>query len=248
LGVLPFERAVRINLDYLSISGWKETSNSSTSFYHGEFRPWITFAAAYFLDSLTLENFRILEFGSGASTIYFSKRAKSVVSIEHDDQWISMTRKHLEQFNNVALLPLLSFSEEQRPELGKSVDDLSPLLAWDVINEHIVLENSAALLRGLERYLTAELDDFDLVFVDGGVRNLVLGIISRSNYDGLIVVDNSDAGSIAPGLAFLRERWSEIPFRGLGPINPYESQTSVFILKSQNSISHKISSFSPKRD
>ncbi len=57
--------------------------------------PWITEDAVAFLDNLTQQNknLRILEFGAGASTIWFAKRTPYLVSIEHNEKWHTMLTK-----------------------------------------------------------------------------------------------------------------------------------------------------------
>ena len=49
--------------------------------------PWLTEGAIDFLSHFVRPGFRVLETGSGASTLWFAKRAKSVVSIEDDPDW-----------------------------------------------------------------------------------------------------------------------------------------------------------------
>ena len=51
--------------------------------------PWITHEAVCFLDQFTAAHpdAKILEFGMGSSTLWFAKRTKSLVSVEHNTQW-----------------------------------------------------------------------------------------------------------------------------------------------------------------
>jgi predicted O-methyltransferase YrrM len=51
--------------------------------------PWLTEEAIVFLEVFLEENknARILEFGSGASTVWFAKRTNNLVSIEHHPEW-----------------------------------------------------------------------------------------------------------------------------------------------------------------
>ena len=48
--------------------------------------PWLGFRGIRRLDALIQPSWGILEFGSGTSTVWFSKRARQIVSIEHDRQ------------------------------------------------------------------------------------------------------------------------------------------------------------------
>lgn len=49
--------------------------------------PWIPFSAIHKLDKIIKDDWKILEIGSGMSTIWLSKRANHVVSIEADEKW-----------------------------------------------------------------------------------------------------------------------------------------------------------------
>ena len=66
--------------------------------------PWYTYPAISFLESKNLTNLRVFEWGSGYSTIYFAKRAGSVVAVEHDSKWYSMIKKNIEKYRNINYL------------------------------------------------------------------------------------------------------------------------------------------------
>jgi Methyltransferase domain len=54
--------------------------------------PWFTYPAVDFLSGLDLCSRTIFEYGSGASTLFWASRAKSVVSIENDAGWHERVR------------------------------------------------------------------------------------------------------------------------------------------------------------
>jgi hypothetical protein len=58
----------------------------------GQARPWLTFPAIRFLESLEGKDLRVLEFGSGASSVWLTQRFAQVRSIEHDPQWAARVR------------------------------------------------------------------------------------------------------------------------------------------------------------
>ena len=66
-----------------------------------ESRPWLTEAAIIFIENLCRENsnLKILEFGSGGSTIWFAQRTKNLVSIEHNPKWYNLVTQVLENLN-----------------------------------------------------------------------------------------------------------------------------------------------------
>lgn len=47
---------------------------------------------------------RVLEFGSGFSTAFWSSRVKEVVSVEHDEQWLQRVRDMVSATSNVRLI------------------------------------------------------------------------------------------------------------------------------------------------
>jgi hypothetical protein len=55
----------------------------------GEPIPWYTYPSIEFLERRTFTGRRVLEFGGGASTIWWSARASSVTTVETDPDWCS---------------------------------------------------------------------------------------------------------------------------------------------------------------
>jgi len=59
--------------------------------------PWITPGSIDALDTLLQPNHRVLEFGSGGSTLYFGRRAASVLSFETVPDWAASVRDAVRQ-------------------------------------------------------------------------------------------------------------------------------------------------------
>jgi hypothetical protein len=57
--------------------------------------PWFTYPAIEYLNQLDLSHMRVLEFGSGASTLYWARRTKHVVSIEDSKSWYERMKPQL---------------------------------------------------------------------------------------------------------------------------------------------------------
>lgn len=66
-------------------------SSLATSAYgaDGQAIPWYTYPAIDFLAQRDLSACNVLEFGGGQSTIWWSKRARSVLTIEEDEGWVA---------------------------------------------------------------------------------------------------------------------------------------------------------------
>ncbi|MGE3477120.1 MAG: hypothetical protein AB7H70_15065 [Rhodospirillaceae bacterium] len=54
--------------------------------------PWMTYPAICYLNQLDFSAKQIFEYGCGASTHYWARRAKQVYSVEHDAPWFERTR------------------------------------------------------------------------------------------------------------------------------------------------------------
>ena len=57
--------------------------------------PWYTYPATEFLKQLDFKNKTVFEYGSGNSTIFWSKRCKSILSVEDDKKWFDKIAKSL---------------------------------------------------------------------------------------------------------------------------------------------------------
>ena len=78
---------------YLNEIGWIK------SFIHGapvdslkRPLPWVTYPFISFIDSRLDKYMSIFEYGSGNSTLWYSKRVNSVYSVEHDKLWYKKVR------------------------------------------------------------------------------------------------------------------------------------------------------------
>lgn len=54
---------------------------------HGEPIPWITYSCLDFLSTLDFSDCTVFEYGSGSSTLWWSKRAREVYSVEREADW-----------------------------------------------------------------------------------------------------------------------------------------------------------------
>lgn len=54
---------------------------------NGDDLPWFTYPAIEYLSQLNLKDKLMLEWGSGGSSVFFSKRIKQLTSIEHNQEW-----------------------------------------------------------------------------------------------------------------------------------------------------------------
>ena len=56
--------------------------------------PWYTYPAIEYLSQLDYSNKRVFEYGSGNSSLFWSKRAKEVISVESSSQWYELIKSN----------------------------------------------------------------------------------------------------------------------------------------------------------
>lgn len=180
--------------------------------------PWWTFAAADAVEDLlrARPGARVLEWGSGASTVWLARRAGSVVSIEHDPAWAARTARALAacDADNVRLRVV-----GPRPGPGG-------------------VRSAKRGFEGLDFTAYADaVDDvggeFDLVVVDGRAREACLErAVERLAPGGWVVFDNVDRARYRAAVGVvdrrtpLRVRWT----RGRTPALPYPTRTALIAL------------------
>lgn len=217
----------KIHQRFLIPSGWVVSRRSLRSVdRHGEFIPWLTYGATAWLDKLALEDMEILEFGGGASSHWFSKRSRSLTTIETDLAWKAILEGNLGQKSNILSLQDLA-QQSQLEETEANTEIPSNVLARDHRWPESIKQQ---LIEGLQRTVSL-IREASLVLVDGGPRNSYLYLVERfSGKNTILVVDNSDAEEIAETLAeFCPEKWLRIGFWGLTPINAFPAETAVFL-------------------
>ena len=90
---------------YLSKTGWIESYKMRKPINAlREPLPWYTYPAIEYVKQLDFSEREVFEYGSGNSTIFWSKLAKRVVSIENNREWYETVRKKVESNVEVKLI------------------------------------------------------------------------------------------------------------------------------------------------
>lgn len=66
--------------------------------------PWLTYGAIIAVENIVNKEMKVLEFGSGGSTIFWAKKCKSVKSYETNPQWYKKVKQKTKNLNNVEIL------------------------------------------------------------------------------------------------------------------------------------------------
>lgn len=83
-------------------SAWKEASVDKD----GQPVPWMTYPAIYVIDQRITKKMKVFEYGSGNSTLYWAKKAKSVIAVEGDQFWQEKLQKTAPKNATIIYRPL----------------------------------------------------------------------------------------------------------------------------------------------
>lgn len=223
------ENLLSIHTGFLKTSGWLESKNRNASYKNGKLIPWLTYSSITFLECIDLQRMKIVEFGSGASTVWFSERCKKITSYEFDSSYAIQTKKKCKTNN----IEIVTMDEFQDPNAIKPNNSIQSLIEKDL---QILDQGSRQIAATIDiqlfmEHVEAHVREADLIIIDGGMRNLAIHLAAEyANSNALVLVDNTDVEQIYSGLLPLQTQgFFEIPFSGLTPLNPYESQTSLFL-------------------
>ncbi len=170
--------------------------------------PQIAPKAIEWLDNYLKKDMIVFEWGSGGSTIYFSKKAKKIISIEHNSKWYKKVSKEIKKKNILNCELIL-----KKPQVlnGK---------------KYISSDKNYTGL-GFENYCKA-IDSspdksFDLVLVDGRARpSCIFHALNKVKNKGYLILDDSQRKEYLPAIELLKG-WKRQDFAD------YNKQTSIFI-------------------
>jgi predicted O-methyltransferase YrrM len=178
--------------------------------------PMMTFDAIAWLRAYLLPHMHIFEYGSGGSTVFFTRRVERLVSIEHDPEWYARTKERLGMANPDRLTYVLRLPEPGSAEVFGSTDARYRDMSFE------------SYVRAIDDYPDAS---FDLASVDGRARSACLTrAVRKVKPGGFVLLDNSDRDEYMSAMTEL-ERFERTDFRGLAPYSTDICQTSVWEIK-----------------
>lgn len=156
---------------------------------------------------------------------FFAQQSLRTISYETDFEWYLVLKENIS--NSDVLIKFLGkdtilqiLDEENDTELHELflIDSGGTSLAKDSLDDDLRSE------------ITKEIQLADVILIDGGFRNLFIGLAEKyCKADTLIIVDNSDSLNLRSGVEHLTSRgWHQIPFWSHGPINTWQWETSLF--------------------
>jgi hypothetical protein len=180
-------------------------------------QPWITFPARYFLRRILTRDFRVFEFGAGGSTLFFAKRVKELVTVEHEAEWLKRTAAKVRFRQNFKWQSLLEPPTPNSSKACFAIGDPDSYASTDVNYVDMSFEKYAT---SIEQY---EPDYFDLVSIDGRARpSCFKHSLSRVKQGGYILVDNAEREEYGYVERTAKQFGLEVlDFWGPGPYNKY---------------------------
>lgn len=167
---------------YLTEIGWfKALKSHSPVGSDGEPIPWVTYSFIDFIAERIKKEHTVFEFGSGNSTLYYAKRAKRVVSVEHDKDWFDKISSGKPSNSEMIFCALQSNGEySKKPELMSEKFDIIIVDGRDRVNccYHSVSalsEKGVVVLDDSER---EKYNDARLFFYEAGFKELSFSGIS----------------------------------------------------------------------
>ncbi|MGD9612500.1 MAG: class I SAM-dependent methyltransferase [Kiritimatiellia bacterium] len=187
--------------------------------------PWITFGAQAWLEGYLQPDMAVFEWGSGGSTLYFARRVRRVVSVEHNPDWHRDVQAALAS-SGVANCEYL-LRVPRRCRFARYLPYNGCTYVSRTFAEHRDLT-----FRAYARQIAACPDrSFDLVVVDGRVRAACLRLAWRKiKPGGFLLLDNAERPSYQPAMARLA-RFARQDFCGRGPRLVEEWQTTVWQIR-----------------
>lgn len=212
-------RSIYAILKYYSL--WHRYNNGQSNSISAQL-PWLCFSAISHLERLLNPSMQVFEYGSGGSTLYWSRRIERLVSIEHDKQWGEIVKAQIISNNiyNVAF-----FLIEPSPDIEFSKKQ------FDHPNDYISSDPSYTG-KNFENYVKKIEDypdnSFDIIVVDGRARpSCILHSMQKLKNHGFLVVDNTERKYYLKPFGFKKLNWKIWHHYGPVPFTYNFSETTI---------------------
>ena len=115
--------------EYLKDSGWNLSVRKRLPVDSGNNEiPWLTYSAIRFLTDRIAEHFSVFEYGSGHSTIWFSKKSSRIVSTEHDLTWFNSMKEKFSDYPNITYHYRSTDTDEYVNEIMQYTDEFDIII------------------------------------------------------------------------------------------------------------------------
>ena len=176
--------------------------------------PWMTFGAIDWLKKNATKKYKVFEWGSGGSSLYWAKNVEYVCSVEHNAQWYNQVAK---------LLAGSGFNNYDYKLMQPKYDDDKDNKISDFTEK-----NFEMYCRTIESFPD---NYFDLIIIDGEARlDCARLAMEKIKDSGHIILDNAERKEYLPIFDMMKD-WKKTVFRGPGLYNLYSWDTAIFSRK-----------------
>lgn len=167
-------------------------------------RPWLADEAVDALHALVKPGWRVFEWGSGGSTLFFLDRGAHVVSVEHWEPWAHTVAEHTDPNEHGSRLVLQAIPADGNAPAGHDPANYLRCTSTDGKDYRRYVEYMTTV------YPVAH--TFDLVLVDGRARPACAwAAVHRMKPGGFIVLDDSQRLHYQPVQQALRAlQWDAV--------------------------------------
>lgn len=205
---------------------WRWLRSQQPGYLLTEALPWLTYDTIDFITSRLTGPVRVFEYGSGGSTLFWSRFDVMCVSVEHDPEWFTLVRERLAG-NHLKGAAQVDYRLIE-PECGVTT-------SGDIADPTCYLSDDANVRGCTFRAYASQIDSFpdgyfDLVLVDGRARPAcIMHGAPKVRPGGMLVLDNADrAYYTAQTQPYLRN-FQRLEFSGAVPVNAEFSRTDIYI-------------------
>lgn len=187
-------------------------------------KPWIPFSSYRYLKRIIKKNMIIFEYGSGGSTLFFSKKANKVISIEYNEDWYSRVYNKV-KLKNYKNIEIIFVKPENFKE--KNLYDYTDLESYKTSDEIYKNMSFESYVKTIDLYPDFY---FDIIFIDGRSRpSCAKHAVNKLKINGYLILDDSERDSYKKIHEFLNNKhWEKQNFIGPGPIVPWFTQLTIW--------------------
>lgn len=168
-------------MNYLEASGWLNSLRKKRPVDRElKYIPWYTYPAIEFIENKIAKNFRVFEYGSGNSTLWWSTQVAEVVSIESDEKWFTYLQQEVP--SNVKLI-FIEEEKEYPATITQYPDHYFDIIVIDGISRNECCQYSIPKIRKNGFIIFDNTDNYNY---DYGVNLLNLQGFKRIDFYGLI--------------------------------------------------------------
>jgi predicted O-methyltransferase YrrM len=171
----------------------------------------------------------VFEYGSGGSTLFFARKIRRLVSVEHDKYWYGQVSSALSRkgFSNCEYILHEPNSNNLREDPAY---DFKSYTSTIQIYKGMTFRN---YVKSIDKYPNGS---FDLVFVDGRARSSCIPhCVNKVKPGGFLMLDNSNRLEYMDAISLLAD-YKRTDFSGIGPYSLYGWQTSLWQIESVDNI------------